>query len=92
MVGSNTKNPSCREYNGIVLFNYSEGLKYPFKFFKKEWFDSSEIREAYYLFQLVPQSRLKILKKLKKIPNQTLSIFAKVERGEFYCIHIILWK
>ena len=77
-----SKASTARDYNGIVLFNYAPGIKYPFKYFPKEYFESSEIKEAYYLFQLVPNSRMKKLKNLKKHPGESLSIFAKVEKGK----------
>ena len=86
MAGSNTKAPTAREYDGIVLFNYAPGLKFPFKFFRRECFDPSEIREAYYLFQLVPQSRKKKLKSLKGHPGNSLSIFAKTEKGAVFIL------
>lgn len=72
---------STREYDGIILFNFGNGLKYPFKFFKRKYFDSTEIRDAYYQFQLVPLSRMRKLRPLKKHPRESLAIFAKVEQG-----------
>ena len=76
--------PSTREYDGIILFNHGAGLKYPFKFFKRETFDATEIREPYYMFQLLPQSRMRLLKTLKKFKKESLAIFAKVEKGMSY--------
>ena len=74
--------PSEREYGGIILFNYGKGLKKPFKYFPRTYFDESEIRVEYYKFQLVPQSRMRMLKPLKKHARESLSVFAKVEKGK----------
>lgn len=79
--------PTTRDYDGIILFNHGTGLKYPFKYFQRKEFDRTEIRDEYYKFQLIPLSRTRILKSLKKHQKQTLSIFAKVESGR-KCLRI----
>lgn len=73
--------PTTREYDGIIIFNFGSGLKYPFKYFPRKYFDVSEIRDEYYNFQLVPLSRMRKLKNLKKHKGSSLAIFAKVEKG-----------
>lgn len=73
--------PSQREYDGVIIFNFGNGLKFPFKFFKRSYFDVSEIRDEYYKFQLIPLSRMRKLKTLKKHQEHSLAIFAKVEQG-----------
>lgn len=83
---NNFLTPSAREYDGIILFNFAPGLKYPFKYFKRKYFDPSEIREEYYKFQLVPLSRMRKLKSLKKHQTESLAVFAKVEEGKINII------
>lgn len=76
--------PSEREYDGAVLFNWGKGQKKPFRSFDRNVFDTFEIRPEYYQFQLTPQSRIKKLKPLMKYPNQSISMFAKLEKGRIF--------
>lgn len=69
------------EYDQVVFFNWAPGLRTPFKLYRRSLFDTSEIREEYYLYQIPPNSRLRKLKKLKSFPGESLSMFAKVERS-----------
>ena len=80
--------PTTREYDGIILFNFGEGLKFPFKYFKRNYFDSSEIRDAYFNYQLIPLSRTRKHNTFKKHSGASLAIFAKVEQGKLLYLDI----
>ena len=71
------------EYDQLVLFNWAPGLRSPFKNYRQELFNSSEIRKEYNLCQIPTTSRVKKLKNLKCFPGESLSLFAKMEKGNF---------
>ena len=70
-------------YNQMILFNWGYGNNSPFEVHHKSRFQDTEIRPNWLKYQLVPKSRLRKLKPIKSMPNQILSLFAKIEMGKF---------
>lgn len=81
------ENLSCpvkplKNYVYVILFNWKEDLKKPFKMFPRKAFTQDEIRDDIIAKQLPNLFRLKKLKPLKPLPGQRMSLFAKVEASE----------
>lgn len=74
-----------KDYYKCLLFNWSTGNETPFQAFPKEKFGPGEVREEWYKYQLRAESRMKILKALKTFPQEVMSMFGKIERGN-YCV------
>lgn len=81
-------NNMCKIYDKIVLFNWAKGEINPFKLFDKNKFSVSEIPPEWLKFQMVDSSRLRKLKPIQALPNQSLSFFAKMEKGKVFIIRV----
>lgn len=86
LLGSELSVSGNREYNDLVLFNWKPGLKDPFKMYPLDLFNSTQIREKWIKFQMIPSSRIRPLKALNQFPGEMMSLFGKVERGIYYII------
>lgn len=72
---------SSREYSHLIFFNWSSGLTKHFKTFPISEFSEDEIRPGWINYQMRFESRCRPLKPLRKLPGQTVSLFAKIEKG-----------
>ena len=75
---SNSSGPIEFTYGFIILYNWNERVKKPFKVFSINLFNN-EIQEQCISHTLKGQFRMKVLKPLKALPDQQVSLFAKVE-------------
>ena len=71
-------------YGFVILFNWNESLKKPFKMFPRQTF-GNEIGDKCITSRLTNLYRIKKLKSLKSLPGQKTSLFAKVESGIEMC-------
>lgn len=69
-------------YGYIILFNWGEGLKKPFKIFPRKAF-AKEIKDRVIEKELPDKFRVKKLKPFTSLPGQILSLFAKVEACKY---------
>lgn len=81
-------NPTKHSYDGVILFDWEPGENKHFEFFYREQFLGSEIREEWLIYQMLENSRCKQLKTITSMPGKSLSLFAKVEQGNFFFIYI----
>lgn len=68
----------------LILFNWDEKIQRPFKLFPRKTFDKGDISDRCYDKHIGDVCRIKKLKSLKALPNEKLSLFAKVEGGKIY--------
>ena len=74
---------ATREYNKIILYCWHppNGMK-PFKVYPKTRFSNKEIRDDWYKYQIKPDCRARKLKCLKSFTPNSMSLYAKVEKGK----------
>ena len=87
------KNSTSLVYDQIVLFNWSKDELHPFKVYPRSDFRDEEIRDEWLKYQMRPKSRIRKLKSISKLPNQNLSMFAKVQSRKcetfFVCVCLL---
>lgn len=87
--GNNSCPPTVNfVYGYLILFNWNEGVKKPFKLFPRKAFQG-EIGDNCVTQKVSDPYRIKKLKALKSLPGQKMSMFAKVESCEYfikYCV------
>ena len=71
--------PNSLSYGFVILFNWNESIKTPFKMFPRKAFSIDEISNKCMNSNLKDEFRIKKLKALKPLPGQKMSLFAKVE-------------
>lgn len=76
-------------YGFLILFNWDEGVKKPFKLFGRDEFGRDEISDETYIRNLKDGYRVKRLRCLKAHKGH-LSIFAKVEHCKYIIIRLPL--
>ena len=69
-------------YGFLILFNWNEDIKTPFKIFPRRAFQK-EISDNCVVKKLTNLYRIKPLKALKSLPGQKMSVFAKIESSEY---------
>ena len=74
-------------YGFLILFNWNEGLKNPFKIYPRREF-LNDIGENCVTQKLSDPYRIKKLRSLKSLPGQSMSMFAKVQDCKF-SVHIL---
>ena len=74
---------SIFHYGFIILFNWNEGVKKPFKIFPRNAFSTDDIRTYCYEKHLKNENRIRKLTTLKALPGHKMSLFCKVEQCEF---------
>lgn len=67
------------QYGFVILFNWNETIKNPFKMFPRQSFSTNEISDKCMIERLKDELRIRKLKPMKHIPGQKVSLFAKVE-------------
>ena len=77
-------------YAFLVLCDTNEDVKYPFAWYPRSMFNSSEILDRWLQSILDNSSRLKSLHTLERMPEKSLSLFGKIEEGIFYLFEIII--
>lgn len=85
IIGS--QSTSQRQYDQLVFFNWARDCDDHFFIVNVSSFQSTEIKEAYYKYQLVAKSRIRKLKSLKSYPGESLSLFAKIEKGKIFFLY-----
>ena len=82
-----------REYDKIILYCWypPKGMR-PFKEYHKSRFMENEIREEWYKYQIKPESRGRKLKSLKSFTPNSMSLYAKVEKGKLIHRPTIIYK
>lgn len=71
-------------YGFVILFNWDEQIKKPFKIFPRKAFSTEEISDRCYTSRVSDEYRVKKLKRLRPLPGNKLSIFCKVEDGKYH--------
>ena len=71
-------------YSFIILFNWSENVKNPFKNFSRSSFSNDEIKDYCLKTKLKDAFRVKKLKPMKSLPGKRTSLFAKVEASKVF--------
>lgn len=71
-------------YGFLILFNWDEGVKKPFKIFPRKTFSPQDIRDHTIESNLRDEFRIRALKPLKALPGIKMSFFAKVEACEYF--------
>ena len=67
------------QYGFVILFNWNEDVRRPFMIFPRSLFSKDEIQDKTMENRLTDQHRMKKLRPLKPLPDQKMSLFAKVE-------------
>ena len=83
---NNVESSSCPiktsvSFGFLILFNWCEGLKKPFKMFPRKALH--EIKDCYVEGSIPDNFRLKKMRPLKPLPGQRMSLFAKVEASKY---------
>lgn len=76
------KCPPSITYGFLILFNWNENIKNPFKIFPHRAFNN-EIGENCVTKKLTNMYRIKALRPMKSLSGQKLSMFAKVEACKY---------
>ena len=71
-------------YAFLVLCDKNEDVMYPFAWYPRSMFSSSEIMDRWLHSILDHSSRLKSLNTLERVPDKSLSLFGKIEEGIYY--------
>lgn len=77
-------------YSHLILFDWTSGLRNPFKIYMTHEFTEHEIRDKWILYQLSAKFRKKILKPLAVCPNSKMSLFAKIETSKVFLKHFFI--
>ena len=75
--------PTEISYGFVILFNWNEKVKKPFKIFARNTFTTDDIRDRCYEKILVNEMRIRKLKPLHSLPGEKMSLFGKVECGKY---------
>ena len=78
------RNKSAFQYGYLVLFDRDPKASKPFDIFSTDDFSCEEIKNSWIEFQLTPKARVKKLKPLEILPGKDMSLFAKIEKGNYY--------
>lgn len=73
-------------YGFLILFNWDESVKNPFKLYLRSAFSKDEIKEKCIQTKLKDEHRIKKLRALGPLPGQKISLFAKVDTSRFISI------
>ena len=78
------------DYTWCILFDWCVERKSPFQAYVLNIFMNGEIKEPWIKGTLGTKSRMKKIKTFVKFPGMTLSLFAKIPKGDLYkyiCIY-----
>lgn len=87
---SSSSSNSVFQYGFIILFNWNEDLKKPFKIFPRKAFSTNDIRDHCYEKNVKNENRIRKLMALKPLPGQKMSLFAKVEQRKFFLFYKLI--